>query len=275
VLQRVARLTADALGRDNAAINLLRPVFSSILERLSYDTGLERTVNGERFRVLAEHRHCFPDHYDPELSRILRKRVKSSFTCLNVGANLGIYTLQLARWSAPNGQVVAFEPNPKARQVLERHVELNDFATRVSIEPSAVGSRPGTAILYAKDCDGMSRLGTPNPMLAGQTCEFFVEVVTLDDFCRVNGLRPDIIVMDVEGAELAALQGAGELIRSRKEDLSIFVELHPGAWDATYANNRHRVQELMDSLHRRIVPLTGQVDPLKEYGHVELVYAPA
>lgn len=105
--------------------------------------------------------------------------------------------LQFACWSPPDGRVIAFEPNPCARQVLERHIRLNKLDNRVQLVPAAVGATPGEVTLYAADTDGMSRLGTPNPIIADRVVPIPVPMVTLDNFCRRGGLVPDWLLIDI------------------------------------------------------------------------------
>jgi len=197
----------------------------------------------------------------------LSERVKPGDLCLDVGANVGVYVLQFARWSAPNGVVVAFEPNPHARKALERHLTLNGLGGRVRVEPAAVADAGGEAILHASGSDGMSRLGAPNVLLGNRTMAIPVPVVTLDEYCAERALVPQWLLLDVEGFELAALRGARRLIASRGAALGIVVEMHPDVWDP---EDRRNAALLLAELGRRPVPLTGQRDALSEHGLVFL-----
>jgi FkbM family methyltransferase len=186
-----------------------------------------------------------------------------------VGANVGVYVLQLAHWSSPGGRIVAFEPNPGAREVLERHVRMNGLQERVRIVPAAVGECSGEDILYATEANGMSRLGAPNKALAGHVDEITVPVVTLDEYCKANALVPDWLFLDIEGFEIAALWGARELIKSRRGNLGLVVEMHPNVWDSANTT-RAGAESLFEELGLRAIPLTGQSDPLGDHGIVHL-----
>ncbi len=67
--------------------------------------------------------------------------------------------------------------------------------------------------------------------------------------------------MDIEGFEIAALQGASSLIERGRGDLGIVVELHPALWGAA-ATTRTDLENLLANLGLRCLPLTGQVDTL-------------
>lgn len=271
LLQTTARRTAGLIGRESRLIRRLRPAYESFLDWYGDGRGIPWEINGVTYRVDPHHRERLGQNYDAQVAAFLRERVKPGALCLDVGANVGVYVLQFAYWSGSTGQVVAFEPNPGARAVLEEHVRMNGLKERVRIVPAAVGEASGEDILYAAEADGMSRLGEPNRALAGRVEEVTVPVVTLDEYCKANSLKPDWLFIDIEGFEIAALSGARELIQSRRGDLGIVVEMHPNVWNSANTT-RARADELLTALGLHVQPLTGQTDPLGEYGIVHLDY---
>src|SRR5579864_2765429 len=233
MIQRCASKASSAMGRNSTTVELFRPVYESLLDWASLKKGLPWTINGVQYRIDPHHRHRLGHEYDAPVADLLRKLIQPGWVCLDVGANVGVYVLQLARWSAPDGYVVAFEPNPEARQTLHKHVELNGLQRRVRIEPFAVAEKShAKATLFRAGADGMSRLGEANQALAGTAVPLEVDVVTLDDYCSSHGLKPNIIVIDIEGFEIAALSSARRLIEDRGKDLEIIVEMHPNVWSS-------------------------------------------
>jgi FkbM family methyltransferase len=271
LLQTVARRTSGLMGRESWLIRRMRPVYESLLELSGGGSGIPWDINGVTYRIDPRHRHRLGQSYDAPVAAFLRERVKPGSLCFDVGANVGVYVLQFATWSNPSGQVVAFEPNPGAQVILRKHVEMNRLAERVRIVPAAVGESSGEATLYAVEADGMSRLGEPNKALSRSAREIKVPVVTLDDYCRANNLKPDWLFIDIEGFEIAALSGARELIQSHRGELGIVVEMHPNVWNSANTT-RARAEGLLADLRLRAVPLTGQTDCLSDYGLVHLIY---
>jgi len=245
--------------------NLLRP------RRFIGGRGIPWDINGATFRVDPHHRHRFGQDYEAPVASFLRERVKPGAVCLDVGANVGVYVLQFAHWSRPTGRVVAFEPNPGTREVLQHHIQLNGLTERVEVVPVALGASCGKAPLYGADTDGMSRLGAPNQAIADRVTAMTVPVLTLDDYCEAGGLAPDWLLIDIEGFEIAALAGARQLIKSRGKTLGIIVEMHPNVW-ASADTTRDDAESLLDELGLRAVPLTGQTEPLNAYGLVYLAH---
>jgi FkbM family methyltransferase len=249
----------------------MRPAYESLLEWSGRGRGTAWAINGVTYRVDARHRHRLGQNYDAPVAAFLRERVQAGALCLDVGANVGVYVLQFAHWSSPNGKVIAFEPNPSACTILQKHVRINELTERVRIVPAAVGAAGGEAILYAAEANGMSRLGEPNKELDGQVCEIVVPVVTLDEYCASERLAPDWLFIDIEGFEIAALAGARGLIESRRGELGIVVEMHPNVWDSANTT-RDGAEALLAELKLRAVPLMGQADALGEHGIVHLAY---
>jgi FkbM family methyltransferase len=272
VLQGTARKAAGLVGRESWPVRRLRPAYESLLEWSSAGKGIEWVINGVTFRVDPRYRHRMGSNYDPQAASFLRDRIQAGAVCLNVGANVGVYVLQFANWSGETGRVVAFEPNPVARDALRRHVQMNNLSARVTIVPTAVGASTGNAFLYAAEAAGMSRLGEPNPTIADRVSEISVPVVTLDAYCETERLIPDWMFIDIEGYEIAALLGASQLIKSRGRKMEIIVEMHPSVWDSANTS-RAGAEQLLRELRLRVIPLEAQKDPLAEHGLVYLKHA--
>lgn len=229
--------------------------------------GLPRTVNGMTFRVDPDTRARFSGAYDVDAGRVLAERVRPGQEVWNVGANVGVYVLQLAQLVGPSGRVVAFEPAPGAADLLERNVALNDFTDRVTVVRAAVGETAGEIPFYVDGASPMGRPGQPNPLLDHVTA-VRVPVVTIDDEVRQRGRTPDAVVMDIEGFEVAALQAAGSVLGATTVPRPWWiVELHPDAW-AWSGHTRQQLETLLRDADVRVVPLSGQTDPLGEYGQV-------
>lgn len=269
IIQETARRAAGLLGRESWLVRSLRPAYESLLGWSNNGRGIPWTINGVSYRIDPRYRHRMGSEYDSPVAAFLRERVKPGAVCVDVGANVGVYVLQFANWSGPNGKVVAFEPNPAAREALEKHVQMNELSERVTIVQAAVDAVSGEAVLYAADVAGMSRLGQANKAIADRVSEITVPVVTLDEYCSAAGLLPDWLFIDIEGFEIAALSGARHLIKSRGRDMNIVVEMHPDVWSSA-ETTRAQAEALLAELELRTVALMGQHDPLAEHGLVYL-----
>jgi FkbM family methyltransferase len=269
LLYRVARRLSRVVGPDSRLVRTARPLAERAIRWAVGRRGLGWEINGVPCRIDPRFRAQLAREYDADLAGYLRGKVRPGQVCLDVGANVGAWVLQFAHWVAPSGRVVAFEPNPGARAVLTEHIRLNRLEGLVSVVPAAVGAAPGAATFFAAGADGMSRIGEPNPLLVGRAEPLTVPVLSLDGWCRETGTVPDWLFIDVEGFEADVLAGGAEVIRGRGPALGIVVEMHPNIWPAGKLSPAEMASRIA-ALGRRPVPLSGQADPLGDYGHVLL-----
>jgi FkbM family methyltransferase len=153
----------------------------------------------------------------------------------DVGAHFGFHTLGFASIVGSSGHVVGFEPNPSNRERLGRNLERNvDLASRVAVLPCALSNRNGDwPLVLSRDIEsGASSMSfldgtTPSvdPATAGAWDRVVVPVRTADAVVRDRAAAvPDVIKIDVEGAELLVLQGAAEIVRTARP--AVMVEAH-------------------------------------------------
>lgn len=149
---------------------------------------------------------------EPDEQAWLAARLCPGDVFYDVGANIGFHTVIAARLVGNAGTVVAFEPLPENAAQLRRNVELNSFAN-VEVVEAALSDGTGFANLSGSG----HRTRRTLTKLGG------VEVRTfrLDDW---EGPPPDLLKIDVEGAELVVLEGALETIRRHRPDM--LIEVH-------------------------------------------------
>lgn len=165
--------------------------------------------------------------YSGSQLRVLASRLPLGGVFLDLGANQGEFTVFAAQLVGKYGRVFAFEPSPIMQQRLSKNIQLNGFE-QVSIEPVAVADRPGRLSLYSPTEvfeDGTTHDGLPTLYVQAGTAACVtteVAVTTLDAWQLMRSpARVDVIKMDIEGAELPALQGGLGLIQRFRPDLII------------------------------------------------------
>ena len=131
----------------------------------------------------------------------------------DVGANIGFLSLVAATLVGGAGRVYAFEPAPANIAVLRANVERNALS-QVTIVESAVAEAPGRMSLQLDRYAGGHVLANAGAVLNPQG-QVEVDVISLDDFARQAGVRsPDLVKIDVEGAEMQVIAGMSELLRT-------------------------------------------------------------
>ncbi len=153
--------------------------------------------------------------YEPNEFCVLQKILRAGMTFVDVGANMGLYTLFAAQTVGPTGRVVAFEPSSREYGMLKQNIALNALKNVRAI-PRAISNRDGqvellVASLKNSGHNTMGKFGYAATFPEGTER---VGVEQLDNFLAREGYeRVDVIKMDAEGAELAALQGAMNTLR--------------------------------------------------------------
>lgn len=239
-------------GSGSAAPPALRRAYETILEHLPGQHLTAVLPDGERVRLSARYRHVT---WNPHEYRALRAVVRPGTTVLDVGANVGAYTLLFATWVGDRGRVFAFEPAPDACDGLRTHVTLNGFDDRVTVVEAAVAATAGDAPFAIHPSGGASSLALSS--VDGAT-HVRVRTETIDDVCRQHALLPAVIKIDVEGAELEVLEGARNTLAL--PGLHVFVEFHPASW----RNSGIAREDVEKELHAQgftVEPLDPAFDP--------------
>jgi FkbM family methyltransferase len=156
--------------------------------------------------------------YEEHVRALLREHAREGQVCLDVGANIGVLTFLLARLVGPGGRVIAVEPNPDNLQLLYRGIVLNNL-DNVEVLPFAA-SDGRSIVTLAGGISNSYLIGARAPVDRGH----FVQTVILDEVLATLD-RLDLVKMDIEGHEPAALKGLSRLIARHRPTL--VVEFNP------------------------------------------------
>jgi FkbM family methyltransferase len=238
LVERLARRLSSMPMGPKLRVRLKR-LYVAVLTLQSGGRGLAASLpGGEVVRVLPEYAHL---SWNPDEYRSFREAARPGMTALDIGANVGAYSLLLGQWVGPAGAVYAFEPAPRVFDGLIRHIELNGLAGVVHPVRAAVGRASATAPLVVAGTHGESRLASASDV---EMVTIDVSVTTIDEFCEQHQITPAFIKVDVEGAELDVLRGARATILRSLPDLSLFVEMHPSVWPLVGVSRQDILTEL-------------------------------
>jgi len=135
---------------------------------------------------------------EPGQSTIVVEKLHRGGRFFDIGANVGYYTLLASRVTGEKGEVVAVEPLPRNLGMLRQHVNINHLKN-VEVVPAAVSESVGKKFFSEGDSTATGRLDTRG--------HIEVDTITLDELTARFG-EPDMIKIDVEGAEERVLAGA-------------------------------------------------------------------
>jgi FkbM family methyltransferase len=149
--------------------------------------------------------------------RFVQRYLEAGMTVLDIGAHHGFYTLLSATRIGRKGRIYAFEPSPRERAALLRHVKWNRLRN-VSVYAVALGMEAKTGHLFVVDQHqtGCNSLRPPASDVLENSTPTPVDIIRLDDWASEQHLASaDFIKLDVEGGELDVLKGANMFLERR------------------------------------------------------------
>jgi len=210
-------------GHSGLAGNELRGVLRSYLDSREFanrglierepsqDISLTRTPEFSIYTSrddLAVGKHVAAGAYEPQLADLLRRKLSSGMSVVDLGANIGFFTMLAASLVGPSGTVLAVEPNLANVRMIEASRRVNNF-DQVTIAACALGNRPGILALNTAFSNGMT--GPVGSALEEVMAAPIVPCLPLAALLPPDR-RVEFIKIDVEGAEHAALAGSRALL---------------------------------------------------------------
>ncbi len=187
--------------------------------------------------------------YEPDETRFIQDSIGTDFVVVDIGANIGYYTLIMASLAK---EVHAFEPDPVNYGILQKNVTANNL-TNVVTYNKAVSEAAEKRMLYVCDFNrGMHRL------YPSRYCRDSIDVdaVRLDEVIHFA----DFIKMDIEGAELGALRGMTRLL---EKGPTLLMEFHPPSIREYGANPRDVIAYVQSFGYRVMLP---------DHDHDDVIY---
>lgn len=182
--------------------------------------------------------------YEPQELQILREIARHAQIVFDVGANVGWYTLNIARAIARRGgHLYAFEPIPSTFQTLQENVRLNALQSCTTLSQLGLGEKADDVEFYVPNVTG-SVAASQRPLFEQQdNRKVRARIVRLDDFVAERALkRLDLLKCDIEGGELAMLKGGLDTLRRFRPVL--FLELLR-KWSKAYGYHPNDVLTLL------------------------------
>ncbi len=162
------------------------------------------------------------ENYEEESTNFVKKIIKKGDVVVDVGANIGYYTLLFAKLVGQNGKVYAFEPESANFSLLRKNIVVNSYQN-VKLVNKAVSSITGrTKLFISNDNKGSHSIVDKN----NKKDVIEIDSVRLDDFFHETKEEVDFIKLDIEGAEIEAINGMISLLK-KNSNVIIMTEFTP------------------------------------------------
>ena len=192
--------------------NLTRPAVGTVLIQFK---GLEIEIESKDITMLPT---LLSGKYEVLEFTAVSRLIKSGEIFLDIGSNIGIWSLYVSRLVGPLGRVIAVEPNPKTLTILHRNLERNhELGRTVTVVPIAISNFSGISKLESTDYLGTSHLINDSRTKDSSAIEAeSVQVDTLDHLILTLKTHPTFVKCDVEGFEAFVIEGGKEYLKSIK-----------------------------------------------------------
>jgi FkbM family methyltransferase len=161
---------------------------------------------------------AYKHHFEAGPVKRLQEFVPTGSVVIDVGANVGFFALRFAQWVGAGGEVIAIEPEDRNYQALVAALKREGLFDRVRALKAVAAATAGPTFLE------INQLHPADHKLSRDGTGIAVDAVRLDDLVEPKGtLRPSLVKIDVQGAEMLVLQGAADILRLSGP--ALFVEL--------------------------------------------------
>ncbi len=179
-------------------------------------------LNGYLWSVTSSYEYIMGNYEEPEVMKAFISWLKSDSVFYDIGANIGFYSL-IANVINTDGKIYAFEPMPSVRKIFEDHIKLNKrhiLNNNISLLPFAIADTE-KEVLFSNDTrqiDGNTYI-KGSPVFSASKNKLMVQCYSVDGLLKQGYNKPDIIKIDVEGAEFDVLQGAINTLQQYKPNI--------------------------------------------------------
>jgi len=228
VVSRLPRSWVDLVRRAQWRVPGLRDAIYGVMGRYGETDQVIASGVGEGLKIRvgpARYPGYLLGTSEPGFQQVMRLTLRPGMTFWDAGANVGFLAILAARLVGPSGRVVCFEPVPACADLIEHNARINGFG-HVEVRREALGGEEGEAafLVAAASSEGMLATSQARSTALDVVGEITVPVRTLDGLFAGHGPKPDVIKLDVEGAEVDLLRGGRRALRAHRPLL--LIELH-------------------------------------------------
>jgi FkbM family methyltransferase len=185
--------------------------------RIKYLPVMAGPLKGYLWSTSGSYDYILGEYEDPKTLELFLSWLKPGSVFYDIGSNIGYHALT-ANCIINTGKIYAFEPMPAVREIFEKHISLNKkliISNSISLLSMAISNKAGQ-VEFSNDIkhrDGNTYI-KDSYVYAGAKNKITVACQSIDGLVAQGYQKPDIIKIDVEGAEYDVLQGAADTIRN-------------------------------------------------------------
>jgi FkbM family methyltransferase len=179
-------------------------------------------LKGYLWSTSSSYDYILGEYENPETMSLFLSWLKPDSVFYDIGSNIGYHAL-VANTIITEGEIYAFEPMPEVRAIFEKHISLNKnliIQNCIKISPLAISNQAGE-VLFSNDVvhrEGNTYINTSYVFSSAKN-KITVPCQSVDGFLQQGNKAPDVIKIDVEGAEYDVLTGAKNTLMQYKPNI--------------------------------------------------------
>lgn len=205
-------------------MSILKDLYYTGLDIITLKKGVPRKINNRTVRFPARWSRYYESDYEKENYTFLAQQVKPGMHIIDIGAHIGLFSATASQLAGPSGKIICFEPTPGTYAVLTETLRLNKCENVTAVQ-AAVSEKEGEAVFYVSNIEACNSNSLVNNKAESEAKGYPVKLVTIDSVVKSYSLKPSLIKIDAEGAELDVLKGGVAVFREHKPVL--ILGLHP------------------------------------------------
>lgn len=170
--------------------------------------------------------------YEEHTDAALKSLIKPGMRILEIGANVGLFTLLMCHRTGSSGSVLAYECDPVLAQLVRDNIEVNGFSRIGTVVEEAVSDSIETLTFHATTrhrgggtlVEGLQQIPE---LTQAERQSITVQATTIDAIMREHPQGFDFVKIDVEGAESAVVRAGHSLFADRTRPLTLMMEFAP------------------------------------------------
>ena len=269
ILNRYKKSIKSLGGHNLTRNNLVKKVFKKVNSFTISQLNESKIIINNQIMFLDEKDSLqlnFNGNFEPVETEIVKKEIKKNDIILDIGANIGYYSLIFAQLTGKSGKVYSFEPDPTNFEILKKNILINNHEN-VILENKAVSNKEGNLKLYlSTENNGMHRI------YPSKWCKDSIDInsIKIDNYFK-NKQKIDFIKLDIEGAEYDALLGMESIIQDN-ENIVIFIEFVPASLEE-HGTNPEKVIDFFINHKFKIFKINNITEKKEEISKKELFHS--
>jgi FkbM family methyltransferase len=176
--------------------------------------------------------------WEPNETKILQKIIQKDMNVIDIGANIGYYTILFSKWVGDKGKIFSFEPESENFRLLKKNINANKANNVITFQKAVSNQNESKTLFLSEENKGDHQIID----LGENRTQIGIECTKLDSTIAAEH-KIDLIKMDIQGAEMLALEGMNKILENNSK-MTILMEFWPYGIEKSGYNPKNLLEKL-------------------------------